>query len=72
VAQRFERFKRVELDFAGVSEIGQAFADEMFRVFAAAHPAIKITPVNAEPAVVQMIRRAMAAGAVPTRPTEIP
>jgi anti-sigma regulatory factor (Ser/Thr protein kinase) len=63
VAQRFERFKRVELDFAGVSDIGQAFADEMFRVFAAAHPAIKITPVNAEPAVAQMIRRAMAAGA---------
>ena len=34
VANRFERFKRVELDFAGVSEIGQAFADELFRVFA--------------------------------------
>ena len=63
VAQRFERFKRVELDFAGVSEIGQAFADELFRVFAGAHPAIKITPVNAEPAVAQMIRRAVAAGA---------
>jgi hypothetical protein len=31
----------------------------MFRVFAAAHPAIKITPVNAEPAVAQMIRRAL-------------
>ena len=36
VAHRFERFKRVELDFAGVSEIGQAFADELFRVFARA------------------------------------
>ena len=62
VAQRFERFKRVELDFAGVSEIGQAFADELFRVFAAAHPAIRVTPVNTEPAVAQMIRRAVAAG----------
>jgi anti-sigma regulatory factor (Ser/Thr protein kinase)/predicted transcriptional regulator len=61
VAQRFERFKRVELDFAGVSEIGQAFADELFRVFAAAHPAISITAVNTEPAVAQMIRRAEAA-----------
>ncbi len=57
VAQRFERFKRVELDFAGVSDIGQAFADELFRVFAGAHPAIRITQVNAEPAVAQMIRR---------------
>lgn len=63
VASRFERFSRVELDFAGVSEIGQAFADELFRVFAAAHPAIRITPVNTEPAVAQMIRRAVAAGA---------
>ncbi len=66
VAQRFERFKRVELDFSGVSDIGQAFADELFRVFAAAHPAIRITPVNTEPAVAQMIRRAVAAGAAPT------
>jgi anti-sigma regulatory factor (Ser/Thr protein kinase) len=63
VAQRFERFRRVELDFAGVSEIGQPFADELFRVFAAAHPAIGITSVNAEPAVARMIRRALAAGA---------
>ena len=62
VAQRFERFKRVELDFAGVSEIGQAFADELFRVFAAAHPAIRITPVNTEPAVAHMIRRVLAVG----------
>ncbi len=62
VAHRFERFKRVELDFTGVSEIGQAFADELFRVFAAAHPQIRITPVNTAPAVDQMIRRALAAG----------
>jgi len=61
VSHRFERFKRVELDFAGVSEIGQAFADELFRVFANAHPHIRITPLNAEPAVAQMIKRAVAA-----------
>jgi len=59
VANRFERFKRVELDFAGISEIGQAFADELFRVFASAHPQIRITPINTEPAVAQMIRRAV-------------
>jgi anti-sigma regulatory factor (Ser/Thr protein kinase) len=62
VAYRFERFKRVELDFAGVSEIGQAFADELFRVYAAAHPQIRITPINTAPAVDQMIRRVVAAG----------
>lgn len=57
VANRFERFKRVELDFTGVSEIGQAFADELLRVFARAHPEIRITPINTEPAVARMIRR---------------
>ena len=66
VAHRFERFKRVELDFAGIAEIGQAFADELFRVFAAAHPTIRIVPVNTEPAVAQMIRRVLAAGAGPS------
>jgi hypothetical protein len=63
VAHRFERFKRVELDFTGIAEIGQAFADEMFRVFAAAHPQIRITPLNTTPAVAQMIKRAVAARA---------
>lgn len=63
VVHRFERFKRVELDFTGIAEIGQAFADEMFRVFAAAHPSIRITPVNTAPAVAQMIKRAVAARA---------
>lgn len=59
VANRFERFKRVELDFAGIEEIGQAFADELFRVYAREHPDIRITPVNTAPAVAQMIRRAV-------------
>ena len=33
-----DRFKEIELDFEGVSRIGQGFADEIFRVFANAHP----------------------------------
>jgi hypothetical protein len=53
----------VELDFAGITEIGQAFADEMFRVFAQAHPQIRITPLNTAPAAAQMIKRAVAARA---------
>ena len=61
VAHRFERFKRVELDFTGVEEIGQAFADEIFRVFATTHPGIRITPINTSPPVAQMIRRAVTA-----------
>lgn len=68
VAHRFERFKRVELDFGGVSEIGQGFADELFRVFAAAHPQIRIAATNTEPAVSQMIRRVVAAGVARSGP----
>jgi hypothetical protein len=67
VARRFERFQRVELDFAGITEIGQAFADEMFRVFAQAHPQVRITPLNTAPAVAQMIKRAVAARAAQVR-----
>jgi len=70
VASRFERFKRVELDFAGVSQIGQGFADELFRVFAAAHPTIRIVPVNTEPAVADMIRRVVAAGSAQDSPLQ--
>lgn len=60
VAHRLERFKRVELDFAGIDTIGQAFADELFRIFAKAHPQIKMVPINTSPAVAQMIKRAVA------------
>jgi len=57
---RFERFKLVILDFKGVSEIGQAFADELFRVYRLAHPAIEISPVNMTQQVERMWLRAVA------------
>jgi len=57
IANRFERFKRVQLDFSGVEFIGQAFADELFRVYANAHPDIRIVPINTDSAVDKMIRR---------------
>lgn len=55
---RFERFKTVVLDFEGVEEIGQAFADEVFRVFQTAHPGTQMIPANVTPAVKAMIGRA--------------
>lgn len=58
---RFERFQTVVLDFAGVEEIGQAFADEVFRVFQQAHPATKLMPINMPPAVKNMVKRAITA-----------
>jgi anti-sigma regulatory factor (Ser/Thr protein kinase) len=56
--QRVDRFRHVVLDFADVPSIGQAFADEVFRVFAVAHPAIELIAMHATPEVQQMIRRA--------------
>jgi hypothetical protein len=50
--------RAVELDFAGVAEIGQAFSDEIFRVFRSAHPEVALTWINAAPDVERMIRRA--------------
>jgi anti-sigma regulatory factor (Ser/Thr protein kinase) len=48
---RVERFKSVVFDFAGVEMIGQAFADEIFRVWAKAHGDVVCTVIDASPAV---------------------
>lgn len=58
---RLDRFKTVVLDFEGVEWIGQGFADELFRVFVRRHPNVEIVPVNENPQVRSMIRRAQAA-----------
>jgi len=41
-----EKFRSIILDFDQVPTIGQAFADEIFRVFKNKHPNIQITPTN--------------------------
>lgn len=61
LTMRFERFQTVVLDFAGVEEIGQAFADEVFRVFGNAHPNTQLLPINLTPAVENMVKRALSA-----------
>jgi hypothetical protein len=48
----------VIFDFAGVPTVGQAFADEIFRVFPQQHPEVKLVPIHADPEVQQMIDRA--------------
>jgi len=55
---RIEKFKIVVFDFAGVAAIGQAFADEVFRVFARHHLEIAITAINTSSEVKRMISRA--------------
>lgn len=54
---RVENFREVMLDFEGVETIGQAFADEIFRVFPNAHPNVSIVPMGARPQVQGMITR---------------
>lgn len=57
---RLDLFATVILDFTAVESLGQAFADEIFRVFAKRHPQIKLHAINQNAAVEHMIRRAQA------------
>ena len=57
VLTNLNQFKLVAFDFDKVSMIGQAFADEIFRVFHNKYPNIKLEVVNANDAVKFMIDR---------------
>lgn len=52
-----EKFKTIVLDFEGVPSVGQAFVDEVFRVFKNEHPGITIHYLNANKEVDLMIKR---------------
>lgn len=54
---RIELFKVVVFDFSDVPSIGQAFADEIFRVFANEHPRIQLLLIHASSEVKRMIER---------------
>ncbi len=56
---RFERFREAVLDFKGVKSIGQAFADEIFRVYAHERPDLRLIPMNMSPDVQAMVGRAL-------------
>lgn len=53
-----EKFKTVTLDFHNINTVGQAFADEVFRVWQNRHPDIKIQYKNTNENIVFMIKRA--------------
>jgi len=55
VMARTELFKEVDLDFTGIERIGQAFADEIFRVFKNEHPEVKVSVLNAGAEIAKMI-----------------
>lgn len=61
ILARFSDFKEVWLDFKGIPTIGQAFADEIFRVYAISHPDIEIVCTSVSDDVQKMINRAKSA-----------
>jgi anti-sigma regulatory factor (Ser/Thr protein kinase) len=60
LTQRLERFREAILDFSGVESVGQGFADEVFRVWAQAHPETRLVPIDMDETVEFMVRRALA------------
>ena len=54
---RVEQFKKVLLDFNMIETVGQAFADEIFRVFPNRYPDVEVIGINANSDVQNMISR---------------
>lgn len=52
-----EKFRHVIVDFTGVDLVGQGFCDEVFRVFSAAHPLVRLEPVGMNESVAFMVAR---------------
>ncbi len=52
-------FRRAELDFSGIDDIGHGFADELFRVFPRQHPGLELVPVGMAPRVSAMVSSVM-------------
>jgi len=61
IVERLTSFNHAVLDFSGVEVVGQGFCDEVFRVFARAHPDVALEPVAMNDAVAFMVRRARSA-----------
>ena len=53
-----ENFSEIDLDFSDVISVGQGFTDEVFRVWQASHPTIKLHPINMSSEVEFMVSRA--------------
>jgi anti-sigma regulatory factor (Ser/Thr protein kinase) len=61
VLSGLEKFKHIIFDFDKVLMVGQAFTDEVFRVFQNKHPRKKLEAINMEDSVKFMINRARGA-----------
>lgn len=68
VLARFDQFSEVLLDFQDVDQIGQAFADEIFRVFRNAHPEIEVFAIHTNDQIARTIRAVEEGGLTPALP----
>ena len=59
ILMNVEKFKIIILDFENIDNIGQGFADEVFRVFKNKNPDITIVPINMNEEIEFMVNRAM-------------
>ena len=59
ILEEVKSFKSICFDFAGIKEIGPAFADELFRVYKNNHSDKKIEFINSNEYVSKMILRTM-------------
>lgn len=58
VAARLPMFKRAEISFDGVEDVGHGFADELFRVFARAHREVDLVPTHMTPRIAALVKSA--------------
>jgi len=58
VAARLTAFRRADLDFSRIATVGPAFADELFRVYARAHPEVTLRPVGCNAQVQALLQSA--------------
>lgn len=68
LAASVEPYAEAVLDFKGVEELGQGFADQLFVVFAREHPETELIPINTNPSVDAMIRPSASDWCVRRRP----
>lgn len=55
VASRLGGFRRAELDFTGIADVGHGFVDELFRVAQRELPQLELVPVGMAPRVAAMV-----------------
>ncbi len=70
VTTRFEKFKEVELSFSGVKNIGQGFADELFRVWMLNNPDTELKITNANDSVKGMVKHIQSRKDLPQPPID--